>query len=236
MIVYAAIDLQQGDVVQLEGGRADAVRVNWPDPVAVAQKWVGLGYRALHIVDLDAARGTGSNLHLVEAIIAKVQVPVQVGGGVRDDVTIERLLEVGATRVIVGTRAIEDSNWRRRAADRFPGKLVLAADVRNQIVVTRAWTQQTGLHWGAVVSEVATEPLAAVMVTDVGREGGMGGVDLPLFEAICAATEHPVVAAGGIASDNDLISLSRVGAAGAVLGMALYTGRIQLATLPGDTR
>ena len=234
MIVYAAIDLQQGDVVQLEGGRADAVRVNWPDPVAVAEKWVGLGYRALHIVDLDAARGQGSNLHLIEAIIAKVQVPVQVGGGVRDDVTIERLLEVGATRVIVGTRAIEDTGWRRRAGDRFPGKLVLAADVRNEIVVTRAWTQQTGLHWRDVLGEVLTEPLAAVMVTDVGREGRMGGVDVALFESICASTDHPVIAAGGIARDDDLISLSRVGAAGAVLGMALYTGRIQLATLPGD--
>ena len=234
MIVYAAIDLQQGDVVQLEGGRADAVRVTWPDAVAVAEKWVGLGYRALHIVDLDAARGAGSNLHLVEAIITKVNVPVQVGGGVRDDFAIERLLEIGAARVIVGTRAIEDADWRRRVADRFPGKLVVAADIQDQIVVTRGWTQQTGLHWRDVVKDMANDPLAAVMVTDVSREGRMGGVDVALFETIVGATQHPVIAAGGIANDDDVISLSRVGAAGAVLGMALYTGRIQLATIPGD--
>jgi phosphoribosylformimino-5-aminoimidazole carboxamide ribotide isomerase len=234
MIIYAAIDLQQGEVVQLEGGRADAVRVNWPDPVAVAEKWVATGYRALHIVDLDAARGIGSNLHLIEAIITKVNVPVQVGGGVRDNVTIERLLEVGATRVIVGTRAIEDADWRRHAADRFPGKLVLAADVRNEIVVTRAWTQQTGLHWRDVIRGIDTDPLAGLMVTDVSREGRMAGIDVGLFEAVCGASNHPVVAAGGIADDKDLISLNTVGAAGAVLGMALYTGRIQLTTIPGD--
>src|SRR6185503_2836764 len=112
VIVFAAIDLQAGEVVQLEGGRADALRVRWPDPVAVAHKWVESGFRELHVIDLDAARGTGSNRELVESIIEAVDVPVQVGGGIRDDVAIQRTIDAGAARVIVGTRAIEDPEWR----------------------------------------------------------------------------------------------------------------------------
>ncbi|MEX2281456.1 MAG: 1-(5-phosphoribosyl)-5-[(5-phosphoribosylamino)methylideneamino] imidazole-4-carboxamide isomerase [Gemmatimonadota bacterium] len=230
MIVFAAIDLQQGEVVQLEGGRAEATRVRWNDPVAVAEKWVAAGFRALHVIDLDAARGTGSNLHLVEAIIACSAVPVQVGGGMRDEIAIERMLEIGAARVIVGTRAIEDPDWRRRAAARFPGKLVLAADVRGQRIVTRGWTSETSLHWRDVIHDIADDPLAAVLVTDVSREGLLAGSDIELFQAICETASLPVYAAGGIAGDDDVIRLREIGAAGAVLGMALYTGQINLAT------
>ncbi len=233
MIVFAAIDLQQGEVVQLEGGRAEAAHVRWSDPVAVAHKWVESGFRALHVVDLDAARGTGSNLHLVESIVASAQVPVQVGGGLRDEAAIERMLEAGAARIIVGTRAIEDPRWRRRVAERFPGKLVVAADVRDGRVVTRGWTTETTLHWRDVLTDIARDPLAAVLVTDVSREGRLTGIDIDLFEAICDAAGHPVHAAGGIDCEEDLIRLAGIGAAGAVLGMALYTGRINLARIPG---
>jgi phosphoribosylformimino-5-aminoimidazole carboxamide ribotide isomerase len=234
MIVFAAIDLQQGEVVQLEGGRAEATRVRWNDPVAVAEKWVAAGFRALHVIDLDAARGAGSNQHLVEAIIASTAVPVQVGGGMRDEIAIERMLETGAARVIVGTRAIEDPDWRRRAANRFPDKLVLAADVRGERIVTRGWTSETSLHWRDVMQDIAGDPLAAVLVTDVSREGLLKGSDIDLFEAICETARHPVYAAGGIAGDADVIRLREIGAAGAVLGMALYTGQIDLATIGAD--
>jgi phosphoribosylformimino-5-aminoimidazole carboxamide ribotide isomerase len=236
VIVFAAIDLQAGEVVQLEGGRADALRVRWADPVAVAQKWVDAGFRELHVVDLDAARGTGSNRDLVESIIAAVDVPVQVGGGIRDDAAIQRTIDAGAARVIVGTRAIEDPDWRRSAAALFPGRLVVAADVRDERVVTRGWTSQTQQHWRDLLPELEQEPLAALLVTDVSREGRVQGIDVELFASICSASTHDVFAAGGIASNQDVISLSGIGAAGAVLGMSLYTNRIDLAALSGALR
>jgi phosphoribosylformimino-5-aminoimidazole carboxamide ribotide isomerase len=233
VIAFAAIDLQQGEVVQLVGGRPDDVRVRWHDPVAVAKHWVDAGFHALHIVDLDAALGTGTNHPLVEAIIENSAVPVQVGGGMRDESTIDRMLAAGAARVIIGTRAIEEAEWRHSMAARFPNRLVVAADVRDQRVLTRGWTRDTELDWRTLIDQLAAEPLAGVLVTDVGREGQLAGIDEQLFRAVCDRSVHPVLAAGGIANNRDLARLAAVGAAGAVVGMALYTGAIDLRDLFG---
>ncbi|MGH7471301.1 MAG: HisA/HisF-related TIM barrel protein [Longimicrobiales bacterium] len=233
MIIFAALDLQQGDVVQLVGGRAQSERVRWPDPVAVAQHWVAGGFRALHIVDLDAARGTGSNLSIVETLIQSVQVPVQVGGGIRDLVTVDQRLRAGADRVIVGTRAVTDAKWRKTAALTHPGRLVVAADVRDEQVLTHGWSQTTSQRLTDFLSDLSEDPLGAVLVTDVGREGRMTGIDANLFETVCRICKHPVYAAGGIANNADVTTLAEIGAAGAVLGMALYTGAIDVTTLPG---
>lgn len=233
MIVFAAIDLQQGEVVQLVGGHADSARIRWPDPVAVAQKWVAAGFRALHVVDLDAARGTGSNQQSIETLIGAIDVTVQVGGGVRDEAAVERLLDAGAQRVVVGTRALDDAPWRRQLARQFPGHIVVAADARAGRVVTHAWTRQSTLALTDLLTDINNDPLAAVLVTDVGREGRMTGVDQKLFTAACAISTHPLIAAGGIAGNADIVTLQQLGAAGAVLGMALYTGAVDINLLPG---
>jgi phosphoribosylformimino-5-aminoimidazole carboxamide ribotide isomerase len=233
VIVFAAVDLQQGDVVQLVGGRAQDERVRWPNPIAVAQRWVSSGFQALHVVDLDAARGTGSNLVLIEELIRAVAVPVQVGGGIRSEGMITRLLNAGAARVIVGTRALEDGAWRRRAARTHPGKLVVAADVRDNQLLTRGWTETLPLLLTDALPSLNADPLAAILVTDVGREGRMTGINANLFASACAASAHPVFAAGGIGNNADVNTLLGLGAAGAVLGMALYTGAIDATTLPG---
>jgi phosphoribosylformimino-5-aminoimidazole carboxamide ribotide isomerase len=230
VIALPAVDLKDGAVVQLVGGRPEAERIRLADPVAVARGWVEAGFRALHVVDLDAALGTGSNRAIVEAILAAVDVPVQVGGGIRDDDAAEALLTAGAARIIAGTRAVEDAAWIEALAERHPGRVIVAADVRGDVVVTRGWTTGAGITVDALFARLEPLPLAGLLVTDVGREGRMAGIDAARFEALAAATRHPLIAAGGIASMDDLRALASRGVAGAVLGMALYTGAVDART------
>lgn len=227
MIAYAAIDLRGGQAVQLVGGRPDAQKVALPDPAAIAQQWIAAGFAALHVVDLDAALGTGDNRPLIAEILDIATVPVQVGGGVRDEAAIEELLAAGATRVIVGTRAIEDAAWRARIAEEFAGRIVVAADVRDRLITTRGWTEQTNVSVDAFVHEAGAQPLAALLITDVGREGRLVGVDVALFASMAGASAIPIIAAGGIRDMADLHALNDAGVAGAVLGMSLYTGAIE---------
>lgn len=226
MIVFAAIDLRDGNVVQLVGGDPADERVRWPDPVSVAQRWVAEGFEQLHIVDLDAALGTGDNRDIIREIIVSVTVPVQVGGGVRDEAVADELLEAGAARVIVGTRAVRDPQWMEQLAAARRDRIVLAADVRDGNVVAHGWTTGTGVPIQAMLDQAASVPLAGILVTDVSREGSLAGIDAALFSEIVARSAHPVFAAGGIGEFADLRTLQSVGAAGAVLGMSLYTGRI----------
>lgn len=232
MIIYAALDLRGGRAVQLVGGSPDDERVSRSDPVKVANDWAEWGFGGLHVVDLDAALGEGDNDPVIRDVLAARRIPVQVGGGVRSDERIDELIELGADRVVIGTRAVEDPRWRRAAAARHPGRLVVAADVREGRITTRGWTHRTAIPAGEFLRELARDPLAGVLVTDVGREGRMDGVDAGMFEHVCRATQHPVIASGGIRDADDLRRLLGAGAAGAVVGMALYTGAIQ----PTDLR
>lgn len=224
MIVYAAVDLRGGRVVQLVGGRVEDEAISLPDPLAVALRWVAEGYQALHIVDLDAALGTGHHREIISEIIANASVPVQVGGGVRDEMAVTELLTAGAARVIVGTRAVEDSAWRRSIAATHPGRIVVAADVRDGYVLTRGWQATTSQNVDDFIVELNGDSLAGVLVTDVSREGQMTGIDVQLFERLANSSNHPVIAAGGIRDPGDLQALESAGCAGAVLGMALYKG------------
>jgi phosphoribosylformimino-5-aminoimidazole carboxamide ribotide isomerase len=226
MIVQAAIDLSGGRVVQLVGGRPDAQRVSLPDPSAVARRWVTEGFGALHVIDLDAALGTGDNRTAIAGIIADVSVPVQAGGGLRDDAAIDAVLSAGAARAIAGTRAVEDRTWLEALCARLPGRIVVAADVRAGRIVTRGWTAGGHLDGVDFLRGLDGLDLAGVLVTDVSREGRMSGIDANRFRALVAATRHPLIAAGGIGDIVDLRILEEVGAAGAVLGMSLYTGAI----------
>ena len=233
MIAYPAIDLRGGRAVQLVGGRPETECISLPDPVEVAVGWADAGFRALHVIDLDAALGTGNNRAIIDRILGAVSVPVQVGGGIRDDATADALIGAGAARVIVGTRAIEDEAWRRALAVRHPQRVVVAADVRGDNIVTRGWTEETALRADSFLRTLSHEPIAAVLVTDVGREGQMIGVDVAKFEVLVRASSHPVLAAGGIRDLSDLRALEAAGVAGAVLGMALYTGAIDAPAAAG---
>jgi phosphoribosylformimino-5-aminoimidazole carboxamide ribotide isomerase len=224
MIVIPAVDLREGACVQLVGGEYDAERVRLEDPLAVAQGWARLGFTRLHVVDLDAATGRGSNEELVREIMRDCGMVVQVGGGVRDEDRVERLLTDGASAVVVGTRAIEDPDWLAEMAERYPGELIVAADVRDRRVVTRGWARTLPRTIVDVVEELSALPLAGVMVTAVHKEGQMQGTDLPLMEDVAEASAFPVYASGGVSTVHDIRALEDRGVTGAIVGMALYTG------------
>ncbi|HEY0972806.1 MAG TPA: 1-(5-phosphoribosyl)-5-[(5-phosphoribosylamino)methylideneamino]imidazole-4-carboxamide isomerase [Gemmatimonadales bacterium] len=226
MLVIPALDLRDGSCVQLVGGSYDDERVRLEDPVAVAREWARLGFQLLHVVDLDAATGRGSNADVIEEIVRDAQLPVQVGGGVRSEERVESLLDLGAARVVVGTRALEDPDWLAEVAALHPGALVVAADVKGRRIVTRGWESATGDDVDDVIAELNRLPLAGVMVTAVHREGQMQGPDLFLMEDVVEASAHPVLASGGVASERDLRELAERGVAATVVGMALYTGAI----------
>jgi phosphoribosylformimino-5-aminoimidazole carboxamide ribotide isomerase len=226
MIAYAAVDVRGGRAVQLVGGVPGSERISLDDPSAVAEHWIAQGFRALHIVDLDAALGSGDNRAIVDRIITAAGVPVQVGGGIRTEQAVAAWLNAGAARVIVGTRAVEDPDWLRTTAAAWPGRLLVAADVRGDTVVTRGWTSASGVAIEAFLGSLAPLPLAGVLVTDVAREGRLEGINATRFAELVAASPHPLIAAGGIAGLDDLRALERAGAAGAVLGMALYTAAV----------
>jgi len=225
MLVIPAVDLRDGACVQLVGGEYDAERVRLDDPLTVARDWARLGFSRLHVVDLDAATGRGSNAALVEEIVRHGGFDaVQVGGGVRDEDAVERLLGIGAAAVVVGTRGLEDPDWLAELADRYPGEIVLAADVRERKVVTRGWAHTLARDVVDVVESLAGVPLAALLVTAVHREGQLQGVDLRLMEDVVEVAPVPVVASGGVTTVGDLRALADLGVASAIVGMALYTG------------
>ena len=226
MIAIPAVDLRDGACVQLVGGEYDAERVRLNDPVAVASGWVELGFSALHVVDLDAATGRGENEALVGAIITAAGVPVQVGGGVRTEDDIERLLACGAARVVVGTRALEDAAWLERVAAGAAGRLIVAVDIRDRGVVTRGWTHTLSDKLESVLARLDALPLAGLLVTAVHREGRMEGADVELTREVAEQVRHPVFASGGIGGIDDLRALATAGASAAVIGMALYTGAL----------
>lgn len=230
MIAIPAVDLREGACVQLVGGDYAVERVRLADPVNVAAGWRDRGFSHLHVVDLDAALGRGDNSGIVTAILTLPGLAVTVGGGVRAAEQIARLIEAGADRVVVGTRAIEDPDWLEQVAAQFPGHLVVAADVRERQVVTRGWASGSGREIGDVLDRLGTLPLAGVLVTAVHQEGRLAGPDLALVADCLAGTTLPIIASGGITTMEDLRALDQAGAAAAVLGMALYTG-----TLDPDT-
>lgn len=226
MIVIPAVDLRDGACVQLEGGSYDQERIRLPNPVAVAQRWADFGFRLLHVVDLDAATGRGSNGDLVLELIRESETQVQAGGGVRDADAIERLASAGARHVVVGTRALEEPEWLEEMAHLWPGQLIVAADVRDRRIVTRGWERTLTRHVADVIEELNDLPVGGVLVTAVHREGQLAGTDLPLMEDMAELSAHPVTASGGITTMADLRSLADAGIAGAIVGMALYTGAL----------
>ncbi len=224
MIAIPAVDLREGACVQLVGGSYEHEQVRLADPVAVARGWDQEGFRRLHVVDLDAATGTGSNTRVVEDILRDVHAEVQVGGGIRSTEQVEQLFHGGASRVVVGTRALEEPDWLASLASLYPGVVVVATDVRERRVVTRGWVRTLPVDIMDVVEQLNSLPLAGLLVTAVHKEGQMRGTDLALMEDVAEASRFPVIASGGVSSMADLRALEHRGISAVVIGMALYTG------------
>ena len=226
MLVIPAVDLRDGRCVQLVGGRYDREAVRLEDPVAVARGWAELGFPWLHVVDLDAALGRGSNAGVIAEILREVDIDVQVGGGVRTDERFEALLAEGAARIVLGTRAFEDSWWLESVAAKYPEALVVACDVRDRHIVTHGWTRTTPQLVLDAVDDLNRVGVAGLLVTAVHAEGQMKGTDLTLMEDVAEASTAPVFASGGVGTVGDLRALQDRGVAGCVVGMALYTGAL----------
>lgn len=240
MIVIPALDLREGACVQLVGGNYDAERLRLDDPIGVARRFAEAGFARLHLVDLDAATGRGSNAATIEAILADQRehaahgapaLEVQVGGGVRDADRIEALVAAGAARVVVGTRAVEDPVWLAETAQAFRGRLIAACDVRGRMALTHGWERSSTRDAVEVIDAFAPLPLAGVLVTAVHKEGRLAGTDHALMAELAAHSPHPLIASGGIVSLEDLRGLADDGVAAAVVGTALYTGALDARAL-----
>jgi phosphoribosylformimino-5-aminoimidazole carboxamide ribotide isomerase len=226
MIVTPAVDLRNGKCVQLVGGSYDRQAVEIDDPVKAALDWESAGFRTLHVVDLDAATGHGENLAVVEAILGSVTSDVQVGGGIRSTEQVEQLLGAGARRVVVGTRAIHDAEWLADITESYPDRIVVAADIRDRAIVTHGWQGTTEEPMETAIDRLTGLPVAAVLVTAVHREGLMEGPDLHLIRDVLRQSRVPVQASGGISDVADLRALAEMGVSSTIVGMALYTGKL----------
>ena len=226
MIAIPAIDLRAGACVQLVGGSFDEERVRIAEPRDALERWENAGFRRIHVVDLDAAAGWGDNAIAIEDLLESATVPVQVGGGVRSSERVDALIDDGVSQVVVGTRAIEEPEWVAAIAARHPGQIIVAADVRNRRVTVRGWSDTLSLDIADAVDRLAELPLGGLLVTAVHVEGRMKGPDVALIDLVVDRVALPVIASGGVASLDDLRHLESAGAAGAVIGMALYTGAL----------
>jgi len=230
MILYPAIDLKDGNAVRLVHGDMDQTTVFNEDPAAQARAFVAAGCEWLHLVDLNGAfAGEPVNAAPVEAIIDACPVPAQLGGGIRDMVTIERWLDKGLARVILGTVAVEDPALVRQAARAFPGQVAVGLDARNGRVATRGWAEETDVMVTDLARSFEDAGIAAIIYTDIMRDGAMKGPNIDATAALAQAVDIPVIASGGVSSMEDLTALKATGViSGAISGRALYDGAIDL--------
>lgn len=230
MELWPAIDLRGGRCVRLLQGDYERETVFDADPVAVAMRFAAGGARRLHLVDLDGAREGGPvQAELVGRIVAAAGLPCQVGGGVRSVATAAAYLDAGVARVVVGSLAIDDPDAFSGLSSAYPGRIVLGLDARDGIVAVRGWRETGGTSALDVARRHATLPLAAIVFTDIARDGMLEGPNLAALGAMLAASSVPVVASGGIASAADIRRVAAAGAAGCIVGKALYTGAVTLA-------
>lgn len=230
MILYPAIDLKDGQAVRLVRGDMATATVFNDDPAAQARTFADAGFKWLHLVDLNGAfAGRPVNRTAVEAILAAVDCPVQLGGGIRDRETIEAWLEAGVARIILGTAAVKDPDLVFDACRAYPGRIAVGIDARGGRVAVEGWAEDGGLSATDLARRFADAGVAAIIATDIGRDGALTGVNVAATVALARAVPVPVIASGGVASLDDISALMAVesdGVAGAILGRALYDGRI----------
>jgi phosphoribosylformimino-5-aminoimidazole carboxamide ribotide isomerase len=231
MIVIPAVDLRGGRCVRLREGRAEAETVFSDDPVAMATHWRSQGAQRLHVVDLDGAfAGRPQQTALIAEIVAAVApVPVEVGGGLRDLAAVDAVLETGARWAVVGTRAALDAAFLVEVCGRHPGRVIIAVDARGPLVAVKGWTETSGERVVDVGRRARDAGAAALLYTDVSRDGLEGGPNVDDTAALASEAKMPVLASGGVATVEDLVRLAAIpGVEGTVVGRALYTGAVDL--------
>lgn len=225
-----AIDMVDGSAVRLTQGEA-GTETHYGTPVDAAADWVEQGAEWIHLVDLDAAFGRGSNVAVAQKIVRKFShVSIEFSGGIRDDASLEAALEMGARRVNLGTAALENPEWTRAAIARFGDQIAVGLDVRGETLAARGWTEEGGNLWD-VLERLEDAGCPRYVVTDVTKDGTLRGPNLELLKQVCSRTDRPVVASGGVSSLDDLVALREIvplGVEGAIVGKALYDGAFTL--------
>jgi len=225
--------LKGGRCVRLRQGRMNEETVFSDDPVAMALRWQELGAKRLHVVDLDGAvEGRPANAEVIKRICAALDIPVQLGGGVRDLAGLERTLELGVDRVILGTLAAREPELALEAAKRWPGQVVIGIDARDGMVAVQGWTEQSQLHFLDAARHFDRPEVAAIIFTDIARDGMHSGPNLESTRQLCQEVNVPVIAAGGVHDLDDvrrLALLAPMGLAGFITGRAIYEGTLDLA-------
>lgn len=229
MQVIPAIDLRGGRCVRLQQGDYARETIFGDDPAAMAARWESEGASRIHLVDLDGAKeGRPVNSEAVRSILDRVKVPCQLGGGVRDEATIAAWLEAGLDRVIVGTKALQDPAWFRSMVEKYPGRLTLGLDARDGRVATGGWLDVSSVAATTLARQFDDLPLAALIYTDIARDGMLDGPNLETTEALARALKTPVTASGGVGSLEDLARLAELPVEAVIVGRALYEGRFRL--------
>jgi phosphoribosylformimino-5-aminoimidazole carboxamide ribotide isomerase len=229
MLLYPAIDLMGGQAVRLRQGKADEKTVYSDDPPAVAREWEARGGDWLHVVDLDAAfTGVQTNLEVVRKMASALTIPLQLGGGMRDEAAIGRALDAGVARVVIGTRAAESVDFVGQAVQRFGGeKIAVGIDARDGMVAVKGWTEATGVRALDLAQKVSAIGVGAVIYTDIATDGMLQGPNFEEVEKIVKSIDCDVIASGGVSSAADLARLQKIpGLHGAIIGRALFDGRI----------
>lgn len=234
MEVIPAIDLRGGRCVRLQQGDYGRETVFGDDPVAMAEHWAAEGATRLHLVDLDGARsGRPAHVEVVRRIIGRLAIPCQLGGGIRSTESVESWLDAGLDRVIVGTQALRDPDWFAALAARFPGRLALGLDARDGKVAAEGWLDVSTVEATELAGRFAGLPLAAIIYTDIAKDGMLEGPNLGATEALARRVPTPVIASGGVGALDDLARLAALPVAGCIVGRALYEGRFGLRAAVG---
>jgi phosphoribosylformimino-5-aminoimidazole carboxamide ribotide isomerase len=230
MILYPAIDLKQGSVVRLRRGDIEDATVFNRNPAEQARQFAAAGAAWLHLVDLDGAfAGRPMNRDAVLAILGAVGIPCQLGGGIRDAATLDGWIEAGIARIVLGTAALKDPTLVRWACRRHPGRIAIGVDAREGRVAVEGWAETSDITALDLALRFVDAGAAAIIFTDVDRDGLLGGANIAATTALAAALPIPVIASGGVSAIEELVALQAAGVAGAILGRALYDGRIDLA-------
>ena len=228
--ILPAIDVKDGRAVRLVQGELAATST-YGLPVEVANEFVAGGASWIHLVDLDAAFGTGSNFDLIQQVISSVDIKVELSGGIRDDASLERALLAGCERVNLGTAAIENPDWTAKVIANYGERIAVGLDVRGHTLAARGWTEAGGDLF-EMIAKLDSAGCSRYIVTDVSKDGTLAGPNFNLLREVCAVTKTPIVASGGIAELSDLIelrSMTNIGIEGAIVGKAIYAGAFTLA-------
>lgn len=230
MQIWPAIDLRGGKCVRLQQGDYGRETVFADDPAAMAKQLVDEGAECLHLVDLDGAReGKPVNLPSVKAILDAVEVPCELGGGIRDETHIRTIIdELGLSRIVIGTKALREPHWFGNMIERFPGKLVLGIDARDGMVATDGWLQTSSTPAVDLAKQFEGQSLVAIIYTDIARDGMLAGPNVAAMQAMKQAVRLPVIASGGVSSAADVAALAAVAMDGCIIGRALYEGKLTM--------